>query len=87
MDRQDIAKGVAKSADITIAQGYEAVDIVLSMIKTAVIAEGKIVLKGFGTFRTIETKERVGRNPRTGEEVIIPETIRVRFKASKDFLD
>jgi len=87
MNRQDIAKEVARKSDITIVQGAEAVDTVLDMIKRAVNEDGKIVLKGFGTFRIIETKERTGRNPRTGEEVLIPSGTKVRFKSSGDFLN
>jgi DNA-binding protein HU-beta len=52
-----------------------------------VIAELKIngtaKLKGFGTFTVKETAARVGRNPRTGEEVQIAAGHKVAFKPTK----
>lgn len=40
-------------------------------------------LSGFGTFKIIKTKQRVGRNPRTLEEFTIPSQRKIRFQASK----
>ncbi len=41
----------------------------------------KVTLSGFGTFRVHHRKARKGRNPRTGEPLIIPSARFVRFKA------
>ncbi len=41
----------------------------------------KVTLSGFGTFRVHQRKARKGRNPRTGEPLIIPAARVVRFKA------
>ena len=42
---------------------------------------------GFGTFETRKRARRIGRNPRTKEEIIIPESIAPVFKAGKEFKD
>jgi nucleoid DNA-binding protein len=47
----------------------------------------EIKIKNFGNFGTSEQKERMGRNPRTGEEVWIEAKIRPYFKFSKTFRD
>ncbi|MDD5698312.1 MAG: HU family DNA-binding protein, partial [Victivallaceae bacterium] len=49
------------------------------------VAAGKAVeLRNFGVFEVIVRKSRVGRNPRSPEnEVIIPDTAVVKFKAGK----
>lgn len=41
---------------------------------------GAVQLRGLGTFRAYEVAARIGRNPRTGEEIKIPARVRVRFK-------
>jgi DNA-binding protein HU-beta len=47
----------------------------------------EIKIKNFGNFGTSEQKERMGRNPKTGEEVWIEAKIRPYFKFSKTFRD
>ena len=52
---------------------------------TRSLAEGKRVeLRGFGAFSVQHRKERVGRNPRTGESVNVEEKFIPRFKTGKD---
>ena len=48
---------------------------------------GKIQLVGFGTFEVTTRKERKGRNPKTQEEMIIPEKKAPKFKAGKQLKD
>lgn len=49
------------------------------------LAEGnRIEIRGFGAFKTKNRKKRIGRNPRTGETVPIPEYTAPVFKFSKD---
>ena len=47
----------------------------------------KVQLVGFGTFETRNRAARVGRNPRTKEEINIPESTVPVFKAGKEFKD
>jgi len=50
-----------------------------------VLSEGhRIEIRGFGCFRTKTRQPRLGRNPRTGEQVPIPEYVAPLFKFSKD---
>ena len=41
---------------------------------------GKVSLIGFGTFEVTDRKERVGRNPKSGDEIIIPACKSPKFK-------
>lgn len=51
----------------------------------ASVAEGsRIEIRGFGCFKPILKKKRIGRNPRTGEVVDIPPYVAPYFKFSKD---
>ena len=43
-----------------------------------------VVISGFGEFSVAEVSERIGRNPRTGEQVKIPARRNVKFRSSMD---
>ncbi|MBU1628034.1 HU family DNA-binding protein, partial [bacterium] len=45
-----------------------------------------IRISGFGAFKSVKKMERMGRNPKTGEKIIIPPHEVIIFKPSKDFL-
>ena len=52
---------------------------------TKSLSEGRRVeLRGFGAFSVQRRKERVGRNPRTGEAVKVSERYIPRFKSGKE---
>ena len=68
-ETQKTAQAVIEAAIDTIGQRAEAGDTV------------KII--GFGAFAVRARPGRVGRNPRTGEAVDIPETRKLNFKPSK----
>jgi nucleoid DNA-binding protein len=58
-------------------------DEALVEIRRAVDGGESVALRGFGTFRISERSARKGRNPRTGEELDIPASRSLAFKASK----
>jgi DNA-binding protein HU-beta len=47
------------------------------------VKEGKLPLTGFGTFAVEKRKERMGRNPRSGEAIKIPACKVVKFRPGK----
>ncbi|MBO4359740.1 MAG: HU family DNA-binding protein [Eubacteriaceae bacterium] len=47
----------------------------------------KVTLSGFGTFEAKKRSSREGVNPRTGERIVIPDTITAGFKAGKRLKD
>ena len=52
---------------------------------TKSLSEGRRVeLRGFGAFSVQKRKERVGRNPKTGDSVIVSEKHIPRFKSGKE---
>ena len=57
-------------------------------IITAELSQGKSVkISGFGTFSLIQKAQRIGRNPKTGEEAIISPRKVISFKASQHLKD
>lgn len=63
------------------------VDTVLEQISLALTRGDRVELRGFGAFSTHGRGERVGRNPRTGAEVVVPGKLVPRFRAGKELLE
>ena len=59
-------------------------NIILSEIKRALKRGDRVELRGFGVFSTNIQKDRISRNPKTGEKVKTPEKKTIHFKMSKD---
>ncbi len=57
----------------------------LSIVQEELAKGNKVSIPGFGTFEVSEREERIGRNPQTGEEMIIPASKSPKFKAGKSF--
>ena len=60
------------------------VNAVLDEITDALAAGNRVELRGFGAFSVKNRPSRLGRNPRTGEEVAIPSGKTIRFKPGKE---
>ena len=56
-------------------------------IQTAVAFGDKVTLVGFGSWEARDRAQREGRNPQTGETMIIPATKAVKFSAGKQLKD
>ena len=58
-------------------------DIITAMAYSEVKKSGEFVLPGFGKMVKVQRKERMGRNPATGESIKIPAKTVVKFRLSK----
>lgn len=87
MNKAELIATIASRSGVSQKQA----DIVLSTIMDAIIdtvASGdKVTLVGFGTFEKRDRQSRLGRNPKTGEELTIPATSVPGFAAGKLFKD
>ena len=87
MNKAELVTSVAEKAEITKKDASAAIEAVLDTITDALVNNDKVQLVGFGTFEVRERSERTGKNPRTGEEIIIPATKVPAFKAGKALKD
>jgi len=87
MNKQDLIATVADETELPKAKAAEVVDAVFTAIEKALKKKQEVRLVGFGTFATAKRKAGKGRNPRTGEEIKIPASTSVRFKAGKGLKD
>lgn len=72
-----------KAALPTKGKAEEALEAVISCIKDALVAGDTVTFTGFGTFKVSTRSARKGRNPRSGEEITIPECKVVKFTPGK----
>lgn len=63
------------------------VDTIFSTLEEILLNGENIMFSNFGKLEVVERAPRVGRNPKTGEEVKIPERKTIRFRLSKAFLE
>ncbi|MDH2449536.1 HU family DNA-binding protein (plasmid) [Priestia megaterium] len=84
MNKTEVVDAVATKSELTKQDSKKAVDALFETISNALAKEEKIQLVGFGTFEIRERAERTGRNPQTGEEMIIPASKVPAFKPGKE---
>ena len=87
MNKQDLVAVVADAGEMSKAKAGDVLDAVFEAITKSLKKKQEVRLVGFGTFSTSKRKAGKGRNPRTGEEIKIPATTTVRFKAGKGLKD
>ena len=80
--RSSLSEAVFKNVGLSRNESANLVDTVLSEILTSLIKGDDVKISSFGTFIVREKKERIGRNPKTGEEVPITARSVVTFRAS-----
>jgi len=85
MTKAELIEKMAKDAGITKVAAGKAFESFLDGLKSGLKTRNSMVtLVGFGTFRKVYRKTRMGRNPQTGEKIKIKGRNAVTFKASKN---
>ena len=87
MNKADLVAAVAEKAGISKKDSEKAVNAAFDAITAALVAGDKVQLVGFGAFETKERSARVGRNPKTREEIQITASRVPAFKAGKALKD
>lgn len=80
----DIINNVAERTGVPKIKAEIAVEALFDTMKDAIKRGERIELRGFGVFVVKPRKRGIGRNPRTGTEVAIPEGKTIRFKPGKE---
>ena len=80
--RSSLSEAVFKNVGLSRNESANLVDSVFTEILISLIKGDDVKISSFGTFIVREKKERIGRNPKTGEEVPITARSVVTFRAS-----
>lgn len=86
MTKADLIELVAAQVALTKKDTEVVVDTILESISKALASQddGKVELRGFGSFRTRQRRARLGRNPQSGEPVHVPPKRIPFFKPGKE---
>ncbi|MGI5936182.1 MAG: HU family DNA-binding protein [Oscillospiraceae bacterium] len=87
MNKAELIAEVAKKAGLSKKDSEKAVNAALETITSSLEAGEKVQLVGFGVFDVKQRGVRIGRNPKTKEEIEIPATRVPTFKAGKALKD
>lgn len=84
MTRSDLVEALAdKFPQLTQRDADMAVKTILDAMSESLIKGHRIEIRGFGSFTVSRRPPRLGRNPRSGESVAIPEKRVPHFKPGK----
>jgi integration host factor subunit beta len=87
MTKADLVEEVTRITDLPRKESEAVVETIFESIISALQADDKIEIRGFGSFRTRERRGRTGRNPKTGAKVEVPAKKIPYFKPSKELKD
>jgi len=85
--REDIAESLHIDFGLTKKDCITFVNDIIDIIIEGINTKGYVKIHNFGTFRVFRKKSRIGRNPKTMEDVMISERNVLKFKPSKITLD
>ena len=84
MNKAELVSAIATKSELSKKDCEAALNAFIATVEETLEKGDKVILVGFGTFEVRERSERKGRNPRTGEEMVIPASKVPSFKAGKD---
>jgi len=87
LTKADIVQAVAKQNGYTNKRSFEVVEILLDIIKSSLESGQDVLISGFGKFCVNEKKERLGRNPATGEAMMLAPRKTITFRCSRKLRD
>jgi integration host factor subunit alpha len=83
MTKADIVETIYGKVGFSRKESAEIVDLVFDLMKETLEGGEKIKISGFGNFIIREKRSRKGRNPQTGEEILISARRVLTFKPSQ----
>ncbi len=86
ISRDDIADTINKEFGFSRKECLEMVNDIIDLIIDGLQNNEIVKIHNFGTFKLKRKKSRIGRNPKTKEEVLIKDRKVITFKASKNII-
>ena len=85
MNRTEVVERVMAQTGVTRSQANLALSAVVDTVVDAVAKGDSVQLVGFGTFKASHRAERQGRNPKTGEPMVIAASTQPKFTPGSAF--
>jgi DNA-binding protein HU-beta len=84
LNKAELIDSIAELTGLTKKDAEKGLNATIEAIQTSLSKGKEVVIANFGSFKVKKRKARKGRNPRTGEEMEIPERNVVNFSAGKN---
>jgi nucleoid DNA-binding protein len=84
MTKSEFVDSLARRLEFSKQESERSLEAVLETLRSALVNGEKIDLRGLGSFKVRESRSRQGRNPKTGETIVIPAKRFAVFKAGKE---
>jgi nucleoid DNA-binding protein len=85
MTKSQLVQKLAEASELSKKQADTTLQALVDLTVGTVRKGEPVKIPGLGTFRKVQTKARMGRNPQTGEAIKIPARKKVRFSVAKTF--
>lgn len=83
LTKADLADSIYEALPVDKQKAAQIVEDYIELIKIALEKEGKVMLSGFGSYEVKFKPPRRGRNPQTGDSIILRSRKVVKFKPSQ----
>jgi len=84
MNKSDLVKLVAERGGLSMKAAKEAVNVFFDTFVDAILQDERIEIRGFGSFVNKKYDGYMGRNPKTGEPIRVPDKKLPFFKVGKE---
>lgn len=82
LTRAEISDAIAENIGFPRHRSMEILEQILEQMIVGLVKEGELKLSSFGSFSVRKKNNRIGRNPKTGKEVMITPRKTISFRAS-----
>jgi len=83
MNKKQLVAKISTSMNLSKADAERQFDGITEIILSCLKGDEQVKIAGFGTYKVAKRKARVGRNPRTGEQIQIAASQKVKFLPAK----
>ena len=83
MNKKQLVGKISSSMNLSKADAERTFDGITEIILSCLKGDEQVKIAGFGTYKVAKRKARVGRNPRTGEQIQIGASQKVKFLPAK----
>ena len=83
MNKKQLVAKISASMNLSKADAERTFDGITEIILSCLKGDEQVKIAGFGTYKVAKRKARVGRNPRTGEQIQIGASQKVKFLPAK----
>ena len=84
MNKSELVKALADRGRLSMKDSKEAINTFVDALVEAILEDERIEIRGFGSFVNKNYNTYVGRNPKTGEKIKVPEKKLPFFKVGKE---